>query len=180
MDPSGRAKIIEYSNMLPPATCTMCGRGGKTNSELFADPCVFHQWEEVQIYFCIDCVREMGSLFGLADIAELREKLDRKTAEANELSSSVDNLETLLDGFTSERAVRRASTVISNGDLVDFQINRDAINNSQINVGESQPSDDSQSVVEEPVNVEGSDDISEPTGDNTAIDNAALLAKLGI
>lgn len=179
-NPSGRWKIIAYSAMLLPAQCAACGRGGGSNSELFADPAIFYEWDHVQVYFCQFCIGEAAALFGLGPVYELRNSLANKDAELLQIRAALERAERLNDDLIGERASRRNPTFISNGDLIDFQIGRDANLVSQDNAGEPELTDDSQSESQEPVNVEGSNDISEPASYDALINDSINLARVGL
>ena len=185
-NPSGRVKVIQFSAMQQPARCACCGRSGRNNEELFADPAIFFEFEG-SIYFCQDCVSEMGALFGLAVAYNLRISLANKDAELLQTREALERSERINDDLTRERLARRNGGYIS----ADSILNPTVIDNvtlltstvagpSKVNAAEPQSVDDSQSGVEEPVNVERPDDVSESSTDNVIEHAAAILASSGL
>lgn len=205
-NPSGRATRIRYGNMLLPAVCSMCGRGGKTsdglridNDEIFADLGVDFQWEEAHLYLCVNCATEIGQLFGLGPVGEVQQELNRSRVKVVELQSSVATLENRFDTFTYNRLVDRHSPATLIG-ILSSEVASDAnkaeptvvVGNSSEDISrvgaksrESdeavQPSVDSQPKSKKSANVERSDDTSESTSTHDLIDSAdAILSGIGI
>lgn len=174
-NPSGRAKLIEFSSMLHPCTCAMCGRTGRTNSELFIDPAIFFEWDRVQIYFCSECITEMGSVIGLDDVAKLRGYLDNKIMECDNLKQQVYDLENVIDSLTHQRLVDRGSSVSIVSSLSYLPTGIESEINPSTSDGKLELADLTQSDSAESVNVERSDDVSEFTEHDSIINDAASL-----
>jgi hypothetical protein len=178
-NPSGRIKVIQFSAMQQPARCACCGRSGRNNEELFADPAIFFEFEG-SIYFCQDCVSEMGALFGLAVAYNLRISLANKDAELLQTREALERSERINDDLTRERLARRDSVPIIASIPYGDTVTQIFDTGSQSVIAEPQSSDDSQSGVEEPVNVERPDDVSESSTDNVIEHAAAILASSGL
>lgn len=179
-NPSGRMKVIKYSDMLLPAICAACGRGGKDNSELFCDPSIFYEWDHVQVYFCSDCTLEMATLFGAGPVYSLRNDLANKDAELLQTRAALERAEQLNDNLISERSARRNPLTVPADLLVSNPVNSYDQAGAQIHAGEFEFTDNSQSESQESVNVEGPDDTSESSTDDSVIDTAAILARVGL
>lgn len=179
-NPSGKWKVIAYSAMLLPAQCASCGRGGGSNSELFADPGIFYEWDHVQVYFCQFCIGEAASLFGLGVVYELRNSLANKDAELLQIRAALERVERLNDDLISERSARRIGVATGGNSLLDNKTST-VINISEPELTtEPESSDDSQSESQESVNVERSDDISESSSYDTLINDSVNLARTGL
>lgn len=179
-NPSGKWKVIAYSAMLLPAQCASCGRGGGNNSELYADPGIFYEWDHVQVYLCQGCVTEAAALFGLGPVYELRNSLANKDAELLQTRVALDRSERLNDDLISERSARRNPLVVPADILVSNPVNIYDQARAQIYAGESESSDDSQSDSQESVVIERPDDISESEQYDTLINDSINLARTGL
>lgn len=179
-NPSGRWKVIAYSAMLLPAQCSSCGRGGSSNSELYADPGIFYEWDHVQVYFCQGCVTEAAALFGLGPVYQLRNEYANLDLELVQTRAALERAEQLNDNLISERAARRGLVDVSNGGIFNPTTIENVTIIPSLVIREPELTNDSQSVVEESVNVEGPNDISESSSYDALINNAVDLARTGL
>lgn len=177
-DPAARITRISRP-VASPAQCAICGKDSHPLGFAATDNFDFEFYGTV--YFCADCIGDYARVFGFMSRDEIQNVLDKlaiQEAELKVLRSSIINLESIVDAYSSLRGVK-PSDLPSNVSNDVSATSTDAGNNEgkavasgTDNIREGVTVSGEQSI-DERSNESGRDDVHDSTADN-------ILAELGI